>query len=41
MLKCRKGKEILMKALNKWIREKTCEDRYKFVERRRQYKEKK
>jgi hypothetical protein len=34
---CRRGKEKIMKALNKWIREKICENRYKFVERKRQF----
>jgi hypothetical protein len=27
-----------MKALNKWIRENTCENRYELVETKRQYK---
>jgi hypothetical protein len=36
---CRRGKEIVMKALNKWTRGMTCENRYELVERKRQYKE--
>jgi hypothetical protein len=36
---CRRGKEMVMNALNKWIREKTCENRHELVERKRQYKE--
>jgi hypothetical protein len=30
---------MVMKALNKWIRGKSCENRYELVERKRQYKE--
>jgi hypothetical protein len=36
---CRRGKEMVMKALNKWIRKKTCENSFELVERKRQYKE--
>jgi hypothetical protein len=36
---CRRGKEMVMKAFNKWTRGKTCENRYELVERKRQYKE--
>jgi hypothetical protein len=36
---CRRGKEMVMKALNKWARGKTCENRYELVERKGQYKE--
>jgi hypothetical protein len=36
---CRRGKEMIMKALNKWTREMTCKNRYKLVERKRQSKE--
>jgi hypothetical protein len=32
---CRRGKEMVMKALNKWTRETTCENTYKLVERKR------
>jgi hypothetical protein len=33
---CRRGKEMVMKALNKWTKGKTCENRYELVERKRQ-----
>jgi hypothetical protein len=36
---CKRGKEMVMKALNKWTRGNTCENRYELVERKRQYKE--
>jgi hypothetical protein len=36
---CRRGKEMVMKALTKWTRGKSCENRYELVERKRQYKE--
>jgi hypothetical protein len=36
---CRGGKEMVMKALNKWARGKTCKNRYKLVKRKGQYKE--
>jgi hypothetical protein len=36
---CRRGKKMVMQALNKWTREKTCKNRYELVERKRQYKE--
>jgi hypothetical protein len=36
---CRRGKEMVMKTLNKWTKGKTCENRYELVERKRQYKE--
>jgi hypothetical protein len=29
---CKKGKEKVMKAINKWNKEKTCKNRYKIVE---------
>jgi hypothetical protein len=36
---CRREREMVMKALIKWARGKTCENRYELVERKRQYKE--
>jgi hypothetical protein len=35
----RRGREMVMKALSKWTRGKSCENRYELVERKRQYKE--
>jgi hypothetical protein len=33
---CRRGKEMVMKALNKWTRGNTCENRYELVERKKE-----
>jgi hypothetical protein len=35
---CTRGKEMVMKKLNNWTRQKTCENRYELVENKRQYK---
>jgi hypothetical protein len=36
---CRRGKKVIMKALNKWKRKRTCANRYELVETKRHYKE--
>jgi hypothetical protein len=36
---CRRGKEMVMKALNKWTGGKTWKNRFKLVKRKRQCKE--
>jgi hypothetical protein len=36
---CSRGKEMVMKTLNKWTRGMICENRYELLERKRQYKE--